>query len=86
MQLQDVTIACRGKKTAWASWNVYPDTTKAFREMSTCTTALNEQGLNLIEIFAILRYVHISELIDISAVRQERFTIKVDSCLPQGQR
>ena len=80
MQLQDVTIACRGKKTAWASWNVYPDTTEAFREMSTCTTALNEQGLNLIEIFAILLYVHIS------AVRQERFTIKVDSCLPQGQR
>ena len=66
----------RGKKTAWDTWNVYPEVTEAFEELTKMHGNLTEKAQSQIERFVILMYDRTSDVLEINKARKELFTKK----------
>ena len=45
-----------GKKTAWVTWNVYPEVTEAFEELMHMADPISDRTLEAIEPFVVLIY------------------------------
>ena len=66
----------RGGKTAWDTWNVYPEVTEAFEELTKMHGNLTEKAQSQIERFVILMYDRTSDVLEINKARKELFTKK----------
>ena len=64
----------RGEKTAWDTWNVYPEVTEAFEELTKMHGNLTDKAQ--IERFVILMYDRTSDVLEINKARKELFTKK----------
>ena len=58
-------FAGRGKKTAWATWNLFQDATKSFRRLSSIDIS-DEDDIKVVERFTILMYDRTSGLSDVN--------------------
>jgi hypothetical protein len=75
------TVSCfngKGKKSAWAVWNSYPEVMKAFINMKDIENEVNETDLHIhiLERFVILMYDRTSECTDLDVARKQLFTKK----------
>ena len=66
----------RGKKTAWNTWNVYPDVTRAFEELQMMQTEISELTMKTLERFVVLLYDHTSDIMSANDSRKHLFTLK----------
>jgi hypothetical protein len=67
----------KGKKTAWETWNVFAETTAAFRALSdTPTEEQVDNVMLLLERFVVLMYDRSSTCLKLDEVRKELFTQK----------
>jgi hypothetical protein len=64
----------RGKKSAWDTWDVYPDITNMFLELSDAPIELTGNNLNLCERFVILMYDRTSDLMAVNDARRHLFS------------
>ena len=55
-------FAGHGKKTAWTTWENFPDVTRAFLELARAPSAISSGSLSLIERYLILMYDKTSPL------------------------
>ena len=53
-------FAGHGKRTAWTTWENFPDVTCAFLELARAPSAISSESLSLIERYLILMYDKIS--------------------------
>ena len=77
-------FAGRGKKTAWSTWNSFPEATESFKQLSLINRS-DEADIKVVERFIILMYDRTSDLSDINKCRQHLFTKKsrpVEGCPP----
>ena len=75
----------RGKKSAWAVWNVFPELIPVLCAMKTSPEIITEESLAVLERFVVLFYDWTSSLLKVNEARQERFCKKsreFDSILP----
>ena len=71
-----VSIWGKRGKTAWDTWNVYPEVTEAFEELTKMHGNLTEKAQSQIERFVILMYDRTSDVLEINKARKELFTKK----------
>ena len=74
-------FAGHGKKTAWSTWNSFPE---SFKQLSFINRS-DEEDIKIVERFVILMYDRTIALSDINKCRQHLFTKKsrpVEGCLP----
>ena len=72
-------FAGRGKKTAWATWAMFPEVTEAFVRLSSLDSVYDEDFLrlfNLVQRFIILIYDRTCPLDDVNLCRKYLFTKK----------
>ena len=50
------SFAGHGKRTAWTTWENFPDVTCAFLELARAPSAISSESLSLIERYLILMY------------------------------
>ena len=62
-----------GKKTAWATWNSFPELTNALLELAHAPTEIPEQSMHVIERFVILMYDRTSTCTDVNKARKKLF-------------
>ena len=77
----DVTsfFAGRGKKSAWDTWQAFPDVTEAFLSLSLVQCKLTDGSFALTERFVVLWYDRTSELSSVNEARQHMFSRKSKS-------
>ena len=74
---QTSAFASKGKKTAWETWNVFPEATPAFTTLShACTEKDLLEALPLLEHFVALMYDKTCSSIGLDEARKELFTRK----------
>ncbi len=66
----------KGKKTAWDVWQVYPEVTAAFTEMSSSVMGLSDETMKIFEHFLIILYERTSEFSELTEARKHLFTKK----------
>ena len=66
----------RGKKTAWKTWEVFPEVTEAFEHLLLMEHDISEASLSLLERFVVLLYDHTSDLGEVDDARKVLFTQK----------
>lgn len=69
-------FANRGKKTAWAVWNVFPELSEALLKLSVIPTEITSEVFHIIQRFVILLYDRTSTSTDIDKARKQIFTRK----------
>ena len=62
-----------GKKTAWATWNSFPELTDALLELAHAPTEIPEQSMLVIERFVILIYDRTSTCTNVNKARKKLF-------------
>ena len=74
----DVVSAFRvkGKSTAWQKWDVYPEATVVFANLSTYPPVIGDEEKKVLERFVILMYDKSSTATDIDSVRLDLFARK----------
>ena len=65
-----------GKKTAWITWNVFPELTDALLKLSCAPSCIQEDVMKTIERFVILMYDRTSTCSDIDKARRKLFAKK----------
>ena len=65
------SFAGRGKRTAWDTWNVYPDVTHAFEELLQMPDKVSDNSMALIERFVVLMYSRTSEIVEVNEARKQ---------------
>ena len=68
-------FAGRGKKTAWSTWNSFPEAAESFKQLSFINRS-DEEDIKIVERFVMLMYDRTSALSDINKCRQHLFTKK----------
>lgn len=66
-------FAGKSKKSAWDTWNVFPEVTRSFLEIATAPDDLSDDCTKNIERFVVLFYDRGSELISVDEARQQLF-------------
>ena len=66
----------RGKKTAWKTWEVFPEVTEAFEHLLLMEHDISEASLSLLERFVVLLYDRTSDLGEVDDARKVLFTQK----------
>lgn len=74
--LQDAAFCGRGKKTAWNTWKVYPEVTKAFEEFQLMQTETSDMAMETLERFVVLLYDRTSDIMNVNDSRKYLFTQK----------
>jgi hypothetical protein len=74
----DTTSAFRGKgkKSAWLTWESYPEVTHALKNLSLMQTDVNSDTMAILERFVILLYDRTSDVETLNAARKQMFTKK----------
>ena len=67
---------CRGKKTAWEYWFLYPEATGAFNHISMPVTFIPDDVQHILERFVVLMYRKTSTNSTVNQERKELFTSK----------
>ena len=67
------SYAGKSKKSAWDTWNVFPEVTSAFLEITNAPSELSEECTRNIETFVVLLYDRGSELKSVDEARQQLF-------------
>ena len=62
-----------GKRTAWITWNSFPELTKALLSLSFMPHSIPEETMKIIERFVILMYDKTSRCTDIDKARRKMF-------------
>ena len=77
----------RGKKTAWNTWEVFPEVTEAFEDLLLMQQDMSEATTALLERFVVLLYDHTSDIVNVNDARKQLFTQKSRSLenLPPSQ-
>ncbi len=70
------TFAGRGKKTAWAVWNTFPEVTDAFLHLASAPRVISSQAMSTIERFVVLLYDRTSTCSNINLARKKLFSKK----------
>ena len=73
------TVSCFsgiGKKTAWSTWAMDDDVTKAFLECSTTPDNVSEESMEKIERFVVLLYDRTSTKLRVNEARKQLFAQK----------
>lgn len=63
----------RGKKTAWSTWNSFPELTDLLVELAHAPTEVTEQAMKAIERFVVLLYDKTSTCTDVDKARKKMF-------------
>ena len=66
-------FAGKSKKSAWDTWNVFPEVTSVFLEITNAPSELSEECTRNIETFVVLLYDRGSELKSVDEARQQLF-------------
>ena len=66
----------RGKKTAWNTWEVFPEVTEAFKVLLLMQQDMSEATMALLEQFVVLLYDRASEIMSVNDARKQLFTQK----------
>ena len=66
----------RGKKTAWATWSVFPEVSNAFNELSMLPNVMSDESMAYIERFVVLLYDRTSEDSSVNEARKKLFAQK----------
>ena len=69
-------FAGRGEKTAWETWQVFPEVTDAFLNLLCMADDIGEESMVLLERFVILMYDRTSDIIEVNEARKYLFTQK----------
>ena len=88
---------CKGKKSAWQTWNVSEDVTETFKKLSNCPQEVSDDDLQKLENFVVLMYDRSSAASCVNAARLDHFApcpqaedLRCDStnqsCLIEGAR
>ena len=64
-------FAGKSKKSAWDTWNVFPEVTRAFVEITSAPSELSDKCIEIIETFVVLLYDRGSELKSVDRARQQ---------------
>ena len=65
-----VSVFCgRGKKTAWNTWKVYPEVSKAFEEFPLIQTETSDMAMKTLERFVVLLYDCTSDIMNVNDSR-----------------
>jgi len=70
------SFAGRGKKTAWQTWQTFPEVTKAFKELMNLEGGVNPTSMSVVERFVVLMYDRTSDKTDVNEARKQLFTQK----------
>ena len=63
----------KSKKSAWDAWNVFPEVTRAFVEITSAPSELSDECTETIETFVVLLYDRGSKLKSVDRARQQLF-------------
>ena len=63
----------QGKKTAWSTWNAFPELTDALLELAHVPTEVTEQTMKVIERFTVLLYERTSTCTDVDKATKKMF-------------
>ena len=66
----------KGKKTAWLTWEAYPDLSQALHTLATVTEEVDAETLSVLERFVILLYDRTSYCLTLDQARKHMFTKK----------
>ena len=66
----------KGKKTAWQTWGIFPETTPVFSKLSQHPPAIEDDGMKILEKFVVLMYDRSSTADGVDEVRQDLFAKK----------
>ena len=77
----------RGKKTAWNTWEVFPEVTEAFEDLLLMQQDMSEATMALLERFVVLLYDRTNDIMNVNDARKQLFTQKSRSLenLPPSQ-
>ena len=64
------------KNTAWITWKVYPEVTKAFEELQLMQIEISEITMQTLERFVALLYDHTSDIMSVTDSRKYLFILK----------
>ena len=72
------TTSCfshRGKKSAWETWNVYPEVTNAFLDLCELQEGdITKETIKILERFVVILYDRTSEQEDLNSCRKQLFS------------
>jgi hypothetical protein len=66
----------RGKKSAWLTWDSYPQLTAALLDLHTVSDNIGESTLSTLERFVVLLYDRTSDCLKLDVARKQMFTKK----------
>ena len=66
-------FANHGKKSAWATWECFPDLTDALIALASCPEMISMEVMNTIQRFVVLMYDRASQCIEINKARKKIF-------------
>lgn len=69
-------FAGRGKKTAFALWNVFPQLTNVLLTLMSTPATVDQESFAVIERFVVLLYDRTSSLVDVNEARKDLFSRK----------
>ena len=77
----------RGKKTAWNTWEVFPEVTEAFEDLLLMQQDMSETNMALLERFVVLLNDRTSDIMHVNDTRKQLFAQKSRSLqnLPRSQ-
>ena len=66
----------RGKKTAWDTWQSYPEATEAFEDLLLMQGDISDPTMSVLERFVVLLYDRTSDITEVNEARKQLFTQK----------
>ena len=74
----DIVSAFRGKgkRSAWQTWDVFPDTSEVFRKLSSHPTKVEKEDIKILEKFVVVMYDRSSSTENVDDARLELFAKK----------
>ena len=78
----DIVSAFRnkGKKTAWHTWDIFPEASPVFSNLSHYSLTMEQSDMNILERFVILMYDQFSTAANVDEARLDSFARKQRPC------
>ena len=70
------SFAGRGKKTAWNTWNIFPEVTAAFEDLLHMQESIRNATISTLQRFVVFMYDRTSDIEEVNVVRKYLFTQK----------
>ena len=72
----DTSFAGRGKKTAWNTWNIFPEVTAVFEDLLHMQENIGSATISTLQHFVVLMYDRTSDIVEVNDARKHLFTTK----------